>query len=95
MDNTFSWKISHYIIISLILAFIIQYSIEIKTTYPLWVISIINKPFFRFYLYLSIFLIAFYYPIIAFYLLIPVIFIHLDQINLLQNKNFILNKINE
>jgi hypothetical protein len=75
-----------YICLSLILAFIIKYSIEINIIYPKWVIIFISEPFYRFILYFTIFFISFYYPIIAFYLLIAILFVHLDQINLFQNK---------
>jgi hypothetical protein len=81
MDNI---SILNIFVLIILITFIVKYCINIKILYPKWVVFVINEPIFRFILYLLIYLLSFYNPIISLYSLIIVLFIHIDYINLMK-----------
>jgi hypothetical protein len=80
MDNII---IINSFILILLIVFIVKYCINIKIPYPKWIVFIINEPILRFNLYITIYILSFYNPIISLYLLIIILFIHIDYINLM------------
>ncbi len=74
-------------LIIVILVFIITfYSFDIFKPYPKNIFIYFNEPFVKFIIYLILYYISFYNPIIALLSLIIILCIHLDIINLTLNK---------
>jgi hypothetical protein len=60
------------------------YCLSIKIMYPPFIIELFAEPFGRLMVYLFVYLISFYNELMGLLCLIPVVFIHLDIINLIQ-----------
>lgn len=72
----------------IVLSFIVIFCIDIKISYPKWIVYTINEPILRFTLYIVAYLLSLYNPILCLYFLIAVLFVHLDFINLMKvSKN--------
>ena len=78
------------VIILIITSLIFYYSLDIKTKYPKWVIIGFNEPIIRFLIYLLVFGLTFYNPLVAFVLLIGVVMLHLDY-NKLCHTSFLIS----
>lgn len=74
-------------IIIIILVFIITlYSFDIHKPYPKTIFIYFNEPYVKFIIYIFLYYISFYNPIIALLSLIIILCIHLDLLNLTVNK---------
>jgi hypothetical protein len=70
------------LLISILFIIVLEYGVDMKKLYPVWVIQYFAEPLVRFIMYVVIYLIACYNPIIALFLALITIFIHIDLINL-------------
>jgi hypothetical protein len=66
-----------------LIVFIVIYCIDIKVPYPKLIVYIISEPILRFTVYLAIYALSLYNPILSLYLLIATLLIHLDYVNLM------------
>lgn len=76
--------ITNITIITLLLFTVIEYSIEMKRIYPVWMMSFISEPYVRFILYVIVYVLACYNVPIAVLFSIVVVLLHLDYINLVK-----------
>lgn len=70
------------IIITLLSLIIFIYSLDIRTPFPSLVLTYFDNALFRIIIYLSVYSVSFYNPIIALLAMFIVITIHLDYLNL-------------
>lgn len=70
--------------IIILVVVIVIYSIEMKRPYPSWLIEIASEPIYLFLMYMVVFAISYYNPLIALLVLIVLVALHLDFKNLVE-----------
>jgi hypothetical protein len=72
-----------FIIVASVLVLVIaDYGIDMHKLYPMWVMEMFEEPIVRFMLYVAIYLLACFNPVLSILLALVVIFLHIDYINL-------------
>ena len=68
------------------ISIIIVYALDMTIPYPAFVINAFDRPLIRIIIYIALFAIAYYNPVISLLSLICVVTLHLDIINILESK---------
>ncbi len=79
MDELFIVVITIATVLFLIIT---EYSLEIKSVYPMWVMNLFSEPWVRFFLYVLIYISACFDICISLLLTLLVVLLHVDYINL-------------
>lgn len=61
---------------------LVVYGVDMRIPYPRWVIQLYNEPLVRICTYAFIYHVAYYNPVISIFMLMCIVFLHLDIINL-------------
>lgn len=68
-----------------LVALLIIYGLDMKVPYPPYVIRAFEKPYIRFIVYISVFHMSYYNPLISIMVMMCVLALHLDLINLVHS----------
>lgn len=70
------------VLLVILVILLIVYGLDMKVPYPKYVIRAFEKPYVRFVVYICVFHVAYYNPIISIMVMMCVLALHLDLINL-------------
>lgn len=73
------------VILSIFIIIIITYNLDIRVPYPRIFINAFDEPIIVFFIYISVYGLAYYNPLIALLYLIIILFIHIDYLLLSKN----------
>jgi hypothetical protein len=79
MDEQF---IINVILITLLFFATAEYSIDMKRTYPFWIMRLFSEPYIRFLLYTLVYVLSCYNIQVSLLFGIIVVLLHIDYINL-------------
>lgn len=67
----------------LLFCVLVAYGLDMRVPYPQYVIDAFDKPVVRILSYISLYLMAYYNPIISILMFMCLMFLHIDYINLI------------
>lgn len=70
------------VIVFLILVWIVKYSLRMKSPYPRWALNAFNEQYVRLFVYILLYVLCFYNPVVGLVAFIGILLLHLDYINL-------------
>lgn len=83
-----SRTILNSLIVLILVMLLVVYALDIKVPYPPYVINAFSQPIVRLLVYIGMYSIAYYNPVVSILTFVCVISLHLDLINLgSKNKN--------
>lgn len=70
------------VLLLMLMSLLIVYGLDMKIPYPHLVIRAFEKPYVRLSIYISMFFLAYYNPVVSIMVMMCVLALHLDMINL-------------
>lgn len=75
------------VIASFMLLIILEYGLDLSRPYPQWTIEVFDEPLVRFTIYVTIYVLACWSPLVSILLATMIVFLHLDHINLAKKRS--------